>query len=157
MGVGKESANTAVYYRFQDASGRTHIVDSLDSVPQASRPQAQRIEYQAQPEPSALSVPHTLGTWQIFALGFAAALLISFLFRRLPGTMRLVLRLGIIGGVIVLLGGAYLGWMRRATGQAHDALASPTAIIDDAKGAVDKMNARMAAEQAEIKAAEQAK
>ncbi|HEX3853381.1 MAG TPA: hypothetical protein VHW01_20595, partial [Polyangiaceae bacterium] len=65
--------------------------------------------------------------------------------------------MSIIGGVIVLLGGAYLGWMRRATGQSHDALASPTAIIDDAKEAVDKMNARIAAEQAEIKEAEQAK
>jgi hypothetical protein len=90
-------------------------------------------------------------------LGFVAALLVTFLFRRLPGTMRLVLRMSIIGGVIVLLGGAYLGWMRRATGQSHDALASPTAIIDDAKEAVDKMNARIAAEQAEIKEAEQAK
>jgi hypothetical protein len=157
MGVGKESASTAVYYRFQDANGRTHIVDSLDSVPQASRPQAQRIEYQPQPEPSVLQLPRTLSTWQIFGLGFVAALLVTFLFRRLPGTMRMVLRMGIIGGVIVLLGGAYLGWMRRATGQSHDALASPTAIIDDAKGAVDKMNARMAAEQAEIKEAEQAK
>jgi hypothetical protein len=47
--------------------------------------------------------------------------------------------------------------MRRTTGQSRDAMASPSAIIDDAKGAVDKMNARMAAEQAEIKEAEQAK
>jgi hypothetical protein len=90
-------------------------------------------------------------------LGFVAALLVTFLFRRVPGIMRLVLRMSIIGGVIVLLGGAYLGWMRRATGQSHDALASPTAIIDDAKEAVDKMNARIAAEQPEIKEAEQAK
>jgi len=157
MGVGREPASTAVYYRFQDASGRTHIVDSLDSVPQASRLQAQRIEYQHQPEPSALALPRTLSTWQIFGLGFVAALLVTFLFRRLPGTMRVVLRMGIIGGVIVLLGGAYLGWMRRTTGQSRDAMASPTAIIDDARGAVEKMNARMAAEQAEIKEAEQAK
>jgi hypothetical protein len=157
MGVGKGSASAAVYYRFRDASGRTHIVDSLDSVPQASRPQAQRIEYQPQPEPSALQLPHTLSTWQTFGLGFVAALLVVFLFRRLPGTMRLVLRLSIIGAVFVLLGGAYLGWMRRTTGQSRDALASPTAIIDDAKSAVEKMNARMAAEQAEIKEAEQAK
>jgi hypothetical protein len=157
MGVGHESRSTAVYYRFQDASGRTHIVDSLDSVPQASRPQAQRIEYQPQPEPSVLQLPHTLSTWQTFGLGFAGALLVVFLFRRLPGTMRLVLRMGIVGGVLVLLGSAYLGWMRRATGQSSGALASPTAIIDDAKSAVDKMNARMAAEQAEIKEAQQAK
>ncbi len=157
MGVGKEPASAAVYYRFQDASGRTHIVDSLDSVPQAARRQAQRIEYQAQPEPRVLQLPRTLSTWQVFGLGFVAALLVAFLFRRLPGSMRLVLRMGIVGGVILLLGGAYLGWMRRATGLSHDAMASPTAIIDDAKGAVDKMNASMAAEQAEIKEAEQAK
>ena len=157
MGVGKDSTGAVVYYRFQDASGRTHIVDSLDSVPLASRPQAQRIAYQEQHEPSVLQLPHTSSTWQIFGLGFVAALLVVFLFRRLPGTMRTVLRLGIIGGVILLLGGAYLGWMRRATGQSRDALAGPTAIIDDAKAAVLKMNARMAAEQAELKEAEQAK
>jgi len=157
MGVGQEPASTAVYYRFQDASGRTHIVDSLADVPQASRAQAQRIEYQQRAQPSVLQLPQTLSTWQTFGLGFVAALLVVFLFRRLPGTMRMVLRVGIIGGVIVLLGGAYLGWMRHATGQSSDALASPRAIIDDAKSAVEKMNARMAAEQTEIKEAEQAK
>ena len=157
MGVGKDSASAAVYYRFQDTSGRTHIVDSLDDVPQASRAQTQRIEYQPRAEPSVLQLPRTLSTWQTFGLGFGAALLLVFLFRRLPGTMRMVLRLSIIGGVLVLLSGAYLGWMRRATGQSRDALASPSTIIDDAKAAVEKMNARMAAEQAEIKEAEQAK
>jgi hypothetical protein len=157
MGAGKSVESKAVYYRFQDASGRTHIVDSLDSVPQAARLQAQRIEYQAQPEPSPLQLPRTLSAWQTFGLGFAAALLVTFLFRRMPGTMRLALRFGIIGAVVVLLAGAYLGWMRRATGLSSSALASPTAVIDDAKDAVAKMNARMAAEQAEIKEAEQAK
>ncbi len=153
MGVGKE-ASTAVYYRFQDASGRTHIVDSLDSVPQAARPQAQRIEYQPQPEPSVLQLPHTLSTWQIFGLGFVAALLVTFLFRRLPGTMRLVLRMGIIGAVIVLLGGAYLGWMRRTTGQRpRMRWPAPPQSSTTPRGAVEKMNARMAAEQAEIKEA----
>ena len=45
-------------------------------------------------------------------------------------------RVIIIGGGIVLLGGAYLGWMRRTTGQSRDAMASPSAIIDDAKAAM---------------------
>jgi len=157
MGEGKSVESQAVYYRFRDTSGRTHIVDSLDSVPQAARLQAQRIEYQAQPAASLLSLPRTLSTWQTFGLGFSAALLVTFLFRRLPGTMRLALRFGVIGAVVVLLVGAYLGWMRRASGLSSSALASPTAVIDDAKDAVAKMNARMAAEQAEIKEAEQAK
>jgi hypothetical protein len=155
--VGKEQASAAVYYRFQDSAGRVHIVDSLDAVPQALRPQAQRIEYQAQPDTVGAHLPRALTSWQTFGLGFIAALLVVFLFRRLPGTMRLVLRFGIIGALIALMAGAYLGWMRRATGASSDALATPGALIDDAKNAVAKMNARVKAEQAELKEAEQAK
>jgi ABC-type transport system involved in cytochrome bd biosynthesis fused ATPase/permease subunit len=86
-----------------------------------------------------------------------AALGVVFVFSRLPGTLRLVLRLAIIGGVIALLAGAYFGWLRRESQQSHDALAGPGALIDDAKAAVSKMNARIQAEQAELKETEQAK
>ncbi|MEO7037988.1 MAG: hypothetical protein ABI548_28735 [Polyangiaceae bacterium] len=47
--------------------------------------------------------------------------------------------------------------MRRATEQASDTFASLTQIIDDAKDAVAKMNARQAADQAQLKEIEQAK
>ena len=49
-------AHVARYYRFQDAGGGTHIVDSIDDVPRASRANAQCIEYAAEPDaPNGLS------------------------------------------------------------------------------------------------------
>ena len=156
MGVGKEQPG-AVYYRFQDSSGRLHIVDSLESVPQALRPQAQRVAYSAAPTTATSFIQHGLSSWQMFGLGFAAALLVVVVFKRLPGTMRIVLRLAIVGGIVCLLAGGYLGWMRRVTGQATDALGAPAQIIDDAKNAVAKMNARQEADQAQLKEIEQAK
>jgi hypothetical protein len=152
------AAHGARFYRFQDSSGRTHLVDSLDSVPQALRAHATCIEYGADPAeaPSAL-LPRSLSGVQIFGLGFALALLVVFVFSRLPGTLRLVLRLAIVGALIAVLAGAYFGWLRRGVGQSNDTFAGPGALIDDAKGAVAKMNARIRAEQAELKEIEQAK
>jgi hypothetical protein len=157
MGAGQEQGAGTVYYRFADAKGTVHVVDSIDGVPYALRGRAQRVEYEAQPAASALRLPSSLTRWQTFGLGFAAALVVVFLFKRLPKTMRLVLRFAIVGAVAALLVSAYLGWMRRSTGASTDALATPGALLEDARSAVAKMNARVQAEQAEIKEAEQAK
>ena len=157
MGPGREQQGATVYYRFQDSSGRLHIVDSLESVPQALRPHAERVAYTEAPSGAAALLQHGVSSWQMFGLGFAAALLVVLVFKRLPGTMRVVLRLAIVGGIVCLLAGGYLGWMRRATGQANDALASPGQIIEDAKSAVAKMNDRQRADQAQLKEIEQAK
>ncbi len=157
MAEARERAPRAVYYRFEDANGRIHLVDSLDSVPLSWRARAQRIEYQVEPAASGVPLPRSLTFWQTFGLGFTAALLIALVFRRLPGTMRLALRFAIIGGVLALLAGAYLGWVRRATGSSRDTMATPGALIDDARDAVGKMNARITAEQNELNEAERAK
>src|SRR5450432_3520404 len=141
MAVGKANGSGAVFYRFQDASGRVHLVDSLDSVPQAERAHAQRIEYGSQNDTtipsltSASGLPSlgALSSLESFGLGFGAALVAVFLFSRLPGTLRLVLRLAIIGGVVALMAGAYFGWLRRTTHQSGDAFAGPGALIDDAR------------------------
>ena len=157
--VSASGAHGARYYRFQDAGGRVHIVDSIDAVPHALRAHATCIEYHDEPSsllPSAL-VPHGLSQYQTFGLGFAAALLVAFVFSRLPGSLRLVMRVAIVGAVVALLVGAYFGWMRRTTQQSTDAFAGPGALLEDAKQSVAKMNARIQAEQAEIKEAEQAK
>jgi hypothetical protein len=145
----------ARYYRFQDAGGRTHLVDSIDSVPQALRASAVCIEFGEQPDAASAVLPRGLTGLQTFGLGFGAALLVVLVFKKLPGTMRLLLRVAIVGGVVALLGGAYLGWVRRTTQQSNDVLAGPGAMIDDAKQAVAKMNARIQAEQAELKETEQ--
>jgi len=157
MGVGREQRGAAVYYKFQDSSGRLHIVDSLESVPQALRPQEERVAY-SEPSTSVASVlQHGLGAWQMFGLGFGVALLVVLVFKRLPGTMRIVLRLAIVAGIVCLLAGGYLGWLRRATGQGTDALATPAQIIDEARSAVTKMNDRQRADEAQLKEIEQTK
>jgi hypothetical protein len=124
-------------------------------VPQALRSSAVCIEYREQPDAPSGVLPRGLTGLQTFGLGFGAALLVALVFKKLPGTMRLLLRVTIIGGFVALLGGAYLGWVRRTTQQSNDVLAGPGAMIDDAKQAVAKMNARIQAEQAELKETEQ--
>lgn len=162
--VSASGAHGARFYRFQDASGRVHLVDSIDSVPSALRSRAACIEYPAEPAGLASALTHggssavsSLSPYQTFALGFGAALVVAFVFSRLPGTLRLFLRLAIVGGLVALLAGAYFGWMRRTTQQSDSMLAGPGALIGDAKRAVDQMNARMRAQQAELKEIEQAK
>jgi hypothetical protein len=157
MGVGPEQPGAAVYYKFQDASGRVHIVDSLESVPQALRPRAQSIAYAAPPTTAARLLQPGLGGWQMFGLGACAALVMVVVFKRLPGTMRILLRLAIAAAIACVLAGGYLGWLRRATGQGTGSLASPQQIIEDAKRAVANMNARQQADQAELKEIERAK
>jgi hypothetical protein len=161
--VSASGAHGARFYRFQDSSGRVHLVDSIDSVPTALRSHAACIEYPAEATGLASSLSHgssALGgssAYQTFGLGFGAALVVAFVFSRLPGTLRLVLRLAIMGGVVALLAGAYFGWVRRTTQQSDSLLASPGALIGDAKRAVEQMNASMRAQQAELKEIEQAK
>lgn len=161
MGTGLLSsapaASSAVFYRFEDANGRVHIVDSIDLVPQALRGQAAHVQYNEETSVNGLPASPALAGWQAFALGVGAALLVVFLFRRLPGSLKLVLRLGIMAGVGALAVGAYFGWMRRTTHQSGDALAGPGALLDDAKSAVEKMNARMRVQQEQLKEIEQTK
>jgi hypothetical protein len=90
-----------------------------------------------------------------FALGALCAVLLLGIFKWLPGTMRFLLRLGIVAGLAALLLGGYFGWLRRSAGHESGALATPQALLDDAKGAVDKMNERMRAQDQELKDIEQ--
>lgn len=141
---------SAVFYRYRDASGRVHIVDSLDRVPTALRGKVERVEYQEETPVNGLLPSQAPSGWQAFALGAVAALLLWFAFKKLP-------RWVLVAGIGVVLCGAYFGWVRRTAQVSSDAFASPSAMIDDAKLAVEKMNARLQAQQAELKEAERAK
>src|SRR5262245_26179470 len=44
VGSAVSPARTQVFYRFTDSEGRLHIVDSPNSIPEAFRTQAERIE-----------------------------------------------------------------------------------------------------------------
>jgi len=152
------SAHGARFYRFEDAQGRLHLVDSIDSVPQALRARAVCIEYRADATDFSRQIAQAgPNAPRILGLGAAAALLALLVFWRFPSTRRVAARLAILAGVVALLGGAYFAWLRRNAGLSNDALATPSALIDDAKAAVAKMNARTHAEQNELKETERAK
>jgi hypothetical protein len=171
MGSGAGGSNLqrtgAVFYRFTDAKGTVHVVDSMDRVPMADRARAERVQYdnwtpvngeQAHPQfSSLLHRADGLSGWQMFGLGAATVLLMTLLFRLLPGARGTLLRLAVVLGIAALLGGAYLGWARRAAHQSNDLLASPGTLIEDAKGAVEKMNARVKEQETQLKEAEQTK
>ncbi len=133
-------AGVSVYYRYEDAQGRLHLVDSLADVPASLRARAERIELAAssnQPSP-----PKSGMHWTSFGLGIAAALLLGLLFvcaRRGSGAF---LRVGLVLGAVALLGAAYFGWIRRQSGKSESVFASPSALIDDARKAVDQANQR---------------
>lgn len=53
-----------------------------------------------------------------------------------------LLRLGLVIGAMALLALAYFGWIRRQSGQSESVFASPSALVDDARKAVDQANRR---------------
>jgi hypothetical protein len=133
-------AGASVYYRYQDAQGRLHIVDSLAGVPGPLRARAERIELAA---PSKQPTSSPAGThWTSFGLGIGAGLLLVLLFLSVRRGSGALLKAGLVIGAALLLGAAYFGWIRRQSGHAESAFASPSALIDDARKAVDQANRR---------------
>lgn len=119
------------------------IVDSLSKVPSGARGTLEGITLSPPERGPSLpgGVAHELH-WPSFAAGAACVLvlgLVSFGSRRLHGR---ALRIGLALGAIALCAGAYFGWARRMAGQSGGLLASPEALIDDARDAVDRMNER---------------
>lgn len=142
------SAKQQTFYRWVDAEGTVHVSQSLDAVPAAEREKLEQVELQA-PEAASGFRPDVAS----FALGFGGALLLSFL---IPQSWRGVARVVAVIGAVVLATGAYLGWLRRSTGADPNAvLASPSALIRDAKAAVEKVNERQRLQQQELQEIEQ--
>lgn len=138
------ASQTSVYFRFQDAQGREHIVDSLDEVPEAYRSRAVRIELapgsESQHPTSSFSVSSIDA--RSCSVGLGAALVLGLLVLCMRRGRRLLLKLAFLAAAVVALATAYFGWLRRETGQGQSLLAAPSALIDDARHAVDKMNQR---------------
>jgi hypothetical protein len=139
------AAGSSVYYRYQGADGRIVIVDSLSQVPASSREHVERVDLDATTTASTPSSDKTFVSQfdgPSFAAGFGLALLLA--------TMVLLVRRGSLRwlGFLLVLGllvggfGAYLGWLRRSTGQSTAAFASPSAVINDARRAVETLQQR---------------
>jgi hypothetical protein len=149
------SARTEVYYRWTDADGRVHLVSSLDAVPPAARARVERLELGVRPAPSvverasAVASASSVGVLLLVAAGAGVALIVASRF--LPHGLRWLAKLGGFVIVVALLAGLYLGMLRRSTGTSDALLATPSAIIDDAKQAVEKINQRQKQQEEELR------
>jgi hypothetical protein len=144
------------FYRWVDGQGRVHVVSSLDSVPAADRGKATLVVMHGVDSLSghypAASPVSWRPDWASFAAGFGVALLVALIFRMLPGSLRWLTRVGLVVGVAALLIGAYLGMLRRSTGMpGAGPLAAPSALIEDAKAAVEQVNQRQKQQEQEIR------
>lgn len=147
--------NQQTFYRWVDASGRVHIVSSLDGVPQAERTKAVAVSLSPDESPTVPRLETETAwrpDWASFGVGFAVALLLAALFKVMPNGLRTASRVALVLGVAVVLTGLYLGAIRRTTGvPGASVLASPSALIEDAKGAVEQMNARQKQQEEELR------
>jgi hypothetical protein len=141
--MAEPASKTEVYYRWTDSDGRLHIVSSLDAVPVGARAKVERLELGVPEPPSVVERASTASAsnpvlWLVLAAGGGAVLLVASRF--MPQGLRWLAKLGAFALVAALLGGLYLGALRRSVGSSSGLLASPSAIIDDTKRAVEKIN-----------------
>jgi hypothetical protein len=120
------------FYRWVDERGTVHVVSSLDAVPAAERARMEAVELQGKPlEFDSGFRPD----WSSAALGFGAGLLFVLV---LPRGWKGVTRIAVVVAIGAILVGGYLATLRRSTGaDPSSLLASPSAIIQDAKAAVE--------------------
>lgn len=156
-----KSSQPQAFYRWVDAQGRLHVVSSLDAVPVAERAKAERVTLTG--DTAIGSVPASVPTsapakaaWHFdlgsFGIGVGVALAVALILRWMPGAGRGLLRVAVVLGIAALLTGLYLGSIRRATGASEGgAIATPSAMIEDAKAAVEKLNQRQKQQDEELR------
>lgn len=140
------------FYRWVDSSGRLHVVSSLESVPLAERGKVADVTLHADES----SLPSSAGSvtawrpdWISFAVGFCVALLLAALFKVLPNGLRFASRVVLVLGVGLLLTALYFSVLRGSSGVGP--LTSPSALIQDAKSAVEQMNLRQKQQEEELR------
>jgi predicted membrane metal-binding protein len=147
-----QGGSGGAFYRYRSSDGRVVIVDSLHEVPEAQRSGAERIAFTASPAAEAMSFDRPWRfDWPSAALGFAVAGLLAVLFFASRRGSRWALGLALALGLGVLGTAAYFGFLRRSTGQSGSPFASPSAVIDDAKRAVDQMDRRNREQERQIR------
>jgi len=144
MQVATSAPRSPQFYKYRTADGRIVIVDSLSQVPPAERARAEPVDVTKNAAPTSTTSASVIEASKhldlpSFAAGFGVALVlgvvVSLLFRNSARAVSALL----LVGFLVAGTGAYFGWLRRSTGQSEALLSSPTAVIDDARKAVEKM------------------
>ena len=82
-----------------------------------------------------------------FVAGLGCGLALAIMILLMSRLGRPFLKLALAGVVVTLLIGSYFGWVRRRAGLGDHIFSDPRVLVDDAKEAVDKMNARMREQQ----------
>jgi hypothetical protein len=162
------------FFTYEDGEGHVYIVDSLEQIPNKYRELANEVklgdrlrEAKKLPKKSlkeAKKVQREVGDVVPFvndldlpsvAVGFAASLVVFLALAVVRKSLGLVLKLGLLLLIICLLGGAYFGWLRRASGMGDDALASPKTLIDDAKRAASDYQKKLDGQEKTLKKIEE--
>jgi hypothetical protein len=150
------------FFTYEDGDGHVFVVDSLEQIPAKYREIAKQLSLEdarreiAKLEKKGLKdakeVQREVGDVIPFvkdldlpsvAVGFASAMVMVLAVSIVKRIGRFALKVALIVVILSLLVFAYLGWLRRAAGLSDDALASPKAIIEDAKKAKDGFQKRL--------------
>jgi hypothetical protein len=137
-----QGGSDGAMYRYRGPDGRIVVVDSLSEVPEAQRPQAERLEYAEQRTPFVTAARDWRLDWPSAGLGFGVAILLGIALMASRRGSRAVLGIALVLVLMVAGTGLYLGMIRKSTGQGDSPLASPSALIDDARRAVDQAQQR---------------
>lgn len=157
-----------VFYRYEGPDGRVQLVDNLEKLPPEARAKAQRLDFPGSGKSALggaledllseeITMPRDGATstasvpsmhWPSFVIGLGAGVGAVLILRLLfsPGSSsfgkRLLVSTALVIGLAAVLGGLYLGWLRKSTGQSDGALATPQQIIDDAKRTMKQVEQR---------------
>ena len=145
----KRPGSGQTFYRYTDKSGKVVIVDSVDKLPKSARANAEQLELAEGPgaiERGLDAVRRQSGDEARFnlpsfalGLGLAGVLVVVALLMKRTGSLFIAKIVGMVA-VVALLGGLYLGLLRRSTGQSEGLMATPNDIINDAKHTVEQAN-----------------
>jgi uncharacterized membrane protein (Fun14 family) len=139
-----------VFYRYTSPDGRLVITDTPPGGAGPAGGPSEVVVLEPPPPKSVLSGLEMRSLWVGVVLGILAGFLLSWALRVVPRIGRFL-----IGAAVLAVGAlAYLGWIRRSTGLSQDLAATPQALVDDAKRAVEKMNARIREQDEELKKVE---
>ena len=83
--------------------------------------------------------------------GVALALVIELVTSVFRRTGKTVAKLGMVVLIVALIAGAYFAWIRRVAGLGDTRLASPTAMVDDAKRAAKRMQDKLSQQEKILK------
>jgi hypothetical protein len=165
------------FYKYKGEDGVEYIVNSLNLVPDKAKASVQKIDLAKQIRSEIKQAEEKVGEGfreakhvqkevsgvvpfvadldlPSMAVGFGVALFVFLLLTFIWRTGKMLLKIGLVVGMLVFFGGAYFGWVRRAAGLGSEAITSPTRLIHDAKDSADKVKAQIKAEERMLKKVE---